>query len=45
VHLHVLQEAKRHLFLHCSLNGKSGGHQASVEHQKVLKALEKDYWE
>lgn len=42
VHTHVLQKAMRHLFIHCQLNGKSGGHQAWVEHQQVLKALGKD---
>lgn len=41
----VLQKAMRHLFIRCQLNGKSGGHQALVEHQQVLKALGKDYSE
>lgn len=44
VHVYVLQKAKRRLFIHCRLNGKSGGHQASAEHRKVPKALDKDYW-
>lgn len=44
VHVHVLQRATCHLFIHCQLNG-SGGPQALVEHQKVQKALGKDYLE
>lgn len=45
VHIHILQKATRHFFIHCQLNGKSGGHQALAEHQQVLKALGKDYSE
>lgn len=45
VHTHVLQKAVCHLFIHCQLNGKNEGHQALAGHQKVLKALGKDYSE